>query len=319
MCIILTAEAEPSSTRLFNIPVILNDYKHNCLIYSNDLAVSTNSNNPSPDNPSNNFFSELLGTNINASFDNHSYVAPLQQNDNQNQSNSLMIVAIPNIHKVDNFGLVDISTDKIKQFRSKTVDICKPLVKTYKNSYTNSFDGEEKLRVNDIGNYLISVSPNLDSLLNSIDWDQFILPPDIQTRIDTFKNKTLFPFECAYVVAKAKKNIKDDGFGVLYLDPGFTYMPVCHEMKQDSNVCSYDVCCYNFSNKPSDKVNFFNKNKHNIYATNFNVDTTLLNLVNDQCTMSKNGNKISYKVDSNNLVLNHVDIKGELDNQNLYF
>ena len=54
--------------------------------------------------------------------------------------------------------------------------------------------------------------------------------------------------KCSYIVASATVSVADDGFAVLYKDPGFRYFPTCHDKNDDK---SYDVKCYLYDTKTS--------------------------------------------------------------------
>jgi hypothetical protein len=70
------------------------------------------------------------------------------------------------------------------------------------------------LKVHEIGNYNISIAPDVDSLLNRIDWNKFIRPFDFDERVATFSNTYLYPTNCVYIVAQARKNIKNIAYFV---------------------------------------------------------------------------------------------------------
>lgn len=188
----MLTEQEPSSTRLINLPIQLsNGTKCKLLIYTNDLK------------------------------------APKK---------ALMIVPIPNpTDKFENFGFIDISSKENKAFRTSLVDACKQftLVPQAKSLSRGLFSVDSikaaPLKVHDIGNYKLTLAPTLHDLNTRIDWSQFEKPHDFNQRFKTLHNKRLYPHNCAYVVAEAHKSVKDDGFGVIYPDPGFTYFPTAHE------------------------------------------------------------------------------------------
>lgn len=92
---------------------------------------------------------------------------------------------------------------------------------------------------------------------DSIISESFALPGDFKLRKSTLLDKNLYPFNCAYVVAKAMKNIKDDGFGIIYPDPGFNFFPIAHENSNiDKNIKKFDVNCYNFTNNTYNRLKF---------------------------------------------------------------
>ena len=195
----MLTDQEPSSTRLINIPVQLSDgTKAKLLLYTNDLETGG--------------------------------------------KGALMIVPIPNPTKsTAAFGLVNASDPKIKAFRTKLFEECALL----EDEDDGDFSDDElkkaipdffsrSLAVHGVGNYRISLAPTLKDLTSRVDWSKFTRPSDFKTRFKTFINNELYPFPCAYIVAEAQKSIKDDGFGVIYPDPGFTYFPTAHEERSTS-------------------------------------------------------------------------------------
>lgn len=191
---------------------------------------------------------------------------------------AIMIVAIPNPTRTSNFGLVDVNTDNMKTFRFEAKNLGDALIPweyALSNNYgvgVEAAGSTSTLRVNRIGNYDISVAPSLEALDKQIDWSHFTLPKDFDRRKATLSDKTLFPYPCAYVVAKAVKSVKNDGFAILFPDPGFTYFPTCHE-NTSNGYNEYDVRCYQFGNKDEStfpfKV-FYDKSEMNDYKDNGN-------------------------------------------------
>jgi len=204
MCLMITKH-EPSSTRLINIPVTYLDKKYKLLIYTNDLVVKLS-----------------------------------------NEKGVLMVVPFPK--KNGEIGLVDVNNNKMKNFRNSLFRQCemlkpdKPKSKSYGNMFLCANKSIPKM-VHDVGNYRISVANSFEELMGSIDWDQFVKPFDFEDRVDVMRNKELYPEEeYFYVVAQAQKNVKNDGFGVVYPDCGYDYFPTAHEKL--GNVY-YDVNMYN--------------------------------------------------------------------------
>ena len=261
----MITDHEPTSTRLINIPIIVNNQNHKLLIYTNDLAIDNN--------------------------------------------NGLMIVPIPNKFNETDFGLVDVTTNTMKKFRKELFSRCDNLVpKPQSNGRgisTNSF-----IPIQTIGNYSISVASDLETLEHNVDWSYFNLPKDFGMRKKTLSDKTLYPFNCAYVVAKANKTIKDDGFGVIYPDPGFDYFPTAHEYNT-SGKYMYDVKCYNFNNLHID--DFVGQQRcYNLELRNFNI----LTLLDKSMKMSRTGNIKEYTV-RNLLYVNYFEKKGIAKNHNV--
>lgn len=167
---------------------------------------------------------------------------------------ALMIVPIP---QSAIYGLVDVSTQVMKNFRTYIESICRN-DKTKDTRKKCGALSSNVVPIRKIGNYHISVAENLDILKNNIDWDFFKKPNDWNIRMSTLEDKKLYPFPCAYVVAKAELSISNDGFGIAYLDPGFDYFPTAHEKRQGTNKVDYSVKIYNVSNLNLDKVKFDN-------------------------------------------------------------
>lgn len=329
MCIIITKDAIPDSTRLINIPVKLNGKEKNLLIYTNDLTTK------------------------------------LSKKDNSN--NELMIVAIPNVNNITNFGLVDVSTDEMKTFRKELFNACddlKPKKKSKGLSRSFMLDGlnnkSYKLEVHDVGNYKISVAPSLDDLLDKTDWDKFNVSSNYKNKLDGLYDKEVYPLSnYAYIVASADKKIDDDGFGIIYDKfNNTTYFPTSHESKYphenmrkfkyqnpDKNIqipksdpnenYYYNVKCYNCFVNVSDtyQYNKYNNdiNKNRECIKNIDIltgrplvlkDTELINEIfsnlSDTCVMSEGGNIESFYV--NRSGFEHIDfmeINGYYDNINI--
>ncbi len=282
----MMTEQEPSSTRLFDIPVEFpngdgNLVKSKLLIYTNDLQLGATST-PSDRRTANpNEYSWLNQSTRTRDGSNEisPYIANLVGTDVTTVNEALMIVPIPNTTRTQEFGLVDIRTDEMKRFRRICVDRCKSLLPQARSlSYgaRGMTDGmhSNSLQVHRVGNYDISVAPDLDALEKQVDWKHFKLPADFQTRKSTLSDKKLYPFPCAYVVAKAVQNVKDDGFGVIYPDPGFDYFPTAHE--NGKRAYDYDVNVYNFSNRPLSSVPFFMDGKqHNMHTYRLEAETNV--------------------------------------------
>lgn len=285
MCIMMT-DHEPSSTHLFNVPYTLDGVDYQLLIYTNDLDFEEKSKSftttPSiTANPLKTFYSTLLERDLakNSGVDIPTGFSAIPTT----PDSALMIVAIPNPTGATNFGLVDVTTKQMKQFRTEAKDWGDSLIPwQYTLGVTNSFDADgyvgqaKSLRVNRVGNYDISVAPNLEALESQIDWSHFTLPGDFERRKATLSDSKLFPYPCAYVVAKAVTAVKDDGFAVLFPDPGFTYFPTCHE--DNGTEHKYDVRCYQLGSKPVSSFPFQFECK-GIDKSNWSFSTTENNKV----------------------------------------
>lgn len=332
MCIILTEDANPSSTRLVNVPVKLGGKSQTLLLYTNDLEVRAN-------------------------------------NSTSEDSDELMIVAIPNENNQQSFGLVDVTTENMKKFRKdlfKACDDLKPKKKSKGRSmyFDDSFEGGT-LAVHNIGNYKISVAPSIDDLFNRTDWEEFNVGPSYKNRLDGLYDKNVYPLSnYAYVIAQAQKSVKDDGFGIIYDGNGKTYFPTSHESKYphenmrkfqtlnpDKNIeipkpdpdekYSYDVKCYNCFVTVNDDYIFKRINqdinrrddidserKKNIdilrgrplvLTNNYLIDNIFSNL-DKSCTMSSDGASETFDIDqSGGSQVDFIELKNynEYDNINI--
>jgi len=158
------------------------------------------------------------------------------------EKNELMIVPFPlDENRYDECALADIKyfEEYMSQIRDSFGNI------PYSNSYSlNSYSGPAKLHVHQVGNYQISIAPNLDELTTRVDWDKFTLPVNFQSRLDTLKNEQLYPWPCGYVVAEVNGgSVSNDGFALAYPNPGFAYFPTAHE-DNGGEIVYYDVDCY---------------------------------------------------------------------------
>ena len=322
MCIMLT-DHEPSSTRLINIPVVYNNYRYNLLIYTNDLAIENNS------------------TGNKSGFLSRSFeVMP----DLQEKKGALMIVPIPNAYNVTNFGLVDVSDNLMKVFRQELFRECdnlKPKMRSLSTngSYMYSSNSTSLKRVHDIGNYKILIANNLEELKKNINWAEFKIPSDFDSRFATLSNSEIYGSEqYAYVVAQAQKSVKDDGFGVVYPDSGYDYFPTAHESPLvNSNVVSfgdmgnyssfidttpeigvdYDVKIYNFTKQERSQILFGGKQRQSYNLTNKNLLDLILSKLNLNMTMSDSGDNEEYTVNNEAQVVNFAEINGKALNENL--
>lgn len=335
----MMTKQEPTATHLFSIPCQMNGEQCQLLIYSNDLDVRESSNVAGGSNTGQ-YYSPLLGRNV--SMDNSNLPASTTSTSNDD---ALMIVAIPNV-RGGNVGLIDLSTSELKEFRTKVKEMGEsvipftPTLGSYGNGMSRgiSSNGFSSLAVHKVGNYDISVAPTLEALEEQVDWSHFSLPHDFESRKRTLSNKTLFPFDCSYVVAKARVSVKDDGFGIVFRDPGFTYFPTCHE-GASNNVKKYDVRCYEFGNKnrhtfpfrAGDRLTFNDVNKKGWVANveakegvapcfTYSFDSgdfNLLDLIPRSC-LDGEGRSCSLKVDKSRINrMNVCPLKTNSYNQNI--
>lgn len=283
MCIMMTIH-EPASTRLINIPVIVDDKKYKLMLYTNDLNVS--------------------GTGA---------------------KGALMVVPFPNVSGCDNFGLVDVSSDKMKAFRKEVYEVCerlKPVRPDDGMLYLSDkgFNRSMKM-VHEVGNYKISVANSLQELKDSINWTQFDKPDDFEEKFSTFTDKNLYPeSNYCYVIAQAQVSVKNDGFGFVYPDSGCEYFPTAHECTSvggDGNV-DYDVKMYNFSRKRGNMVMF---GKYFLICYNLehsNVEHNgIIKLLDNNMVMSKDGAERTFDAYLGDHYINFFEVHERCPNGNL--
>ena len=338
----MLTDHEPSSTRLINIPVIVNNQMYKLLIYTNDLKISNKPVNSQ----------SIIGNGMSNSSDNRSLGnfngldRSLEVFSNQYMTNgvdsskkgALMIVPIPNIYNVNNFGLVDVSSDKMKYFRKELFRVCDRLKPATRGmlSYSNSVGDRSMKKVHKIGNYRISVADNLNELHQNIDWSKFELPSNFNDRFATLQDTNLYPDkQYAYVVAQSQNSIKDDGFGIVYPDVGYEYFPTAHEVpdkfssfggmngfgdsftQQSSNNVEYDVKIYNLSERARNNVKFGTKNLQFYNLQDRSKIYNLISYLDLNMVMSKSGQHATYDIDSSSKYFNFAEINGSGSNQNL--
>lgn len=353
----MMTDNEPSATHLFNIPYVIDGVRYQLLVYTNDLSFEEKSGRDTTRSfgadPLKTFYSTLIERGYT---DTESSVPSGFSSVTTTPDTALMIVAIPNPTGATNFGLVDVSTDKMKKFSSNAKSVGESLIPwqytlSGTNSYAESFGVSQSLMVNRIGNYDISIAPSLEALEKQIDWSHFSLPADFEKRKATLYDSSLFPYPCAYVVAKAVKSVKDDGFAVLFPDPGFTYFPTCHE-NTTTGYNEYDVRCYQFGNKRRETFPFkvsYDKSKKNInnkycfssmennkianigkvpykssiYAPSFTtsdlkVIRDILSYLPKEAVMSETGKPMSISYDKDSVkCMNYCPLKTKTINQNI--
>lgn len=332
----MLTDHEPSSTRLINLPVIYNNQMYKLLIYTNDLEINdkpVNSRSIIGDDQSMKQF-RGLDRSLEVFSNQH-----MTNGVNSAKKGALMIVPIPNIYNVDNFGLVDVSSDKMKHFRKTLFKECDRLKPPTRGlyAYTNSAGDRSMKKVHKIGNYRISVADNLNQLMNNIDWSKFELPSNFNDRFSTLQDTSLYPDkQYAYIVAQSQNSIKNDGFGIVYPDVGYEYFPTAHEVpdkfssfggmnnlgndflnQQTSNTVDYDVKIYNLSEKPRSNVTFGDKTLMVYNLQDRQIIDNLLSYLDLNMVMSKSGQRSKYYIDSNVICFNFMEIKGRKLNNNL--
>jgi hypothetical protein len=336
MCVIIAGDAQPDTTKLINVPIIIENNKYNFFMYINNFDLHDikypgkisvinefGFNRDDKQYSRNNFnfnnrFNDSINllNNGNSSFQSilndgdYGNYAPfnvnnVDNNKRDNANNSVMVVPFPvNPHTpVSNIGLVDISTDDLKALRTQIKSL-KPVQKFMANSYshTDSFSASS-LEVHKIGNYNISVATSYDQLLEKIDWTKFNKPRDFEERVKTFRNRVLYPPQYAYfyIVASAIENIKDDGFGIVYpqLNEQITYMPTAHEDTQHEH--DFDVEIYNFS---YNKSTYDKHDLHKILDKLQNQPVKMLNNVYKKMSYDKNISSFQF-IEEKNKMQNH--------------
>ena len=101
-----------------------------------------------------------------------------------------MLVVVPTGGKM--VSLVDINTPKMKDFRMtiKNLEAIK-FTDVPNHNYATSLNSAI---IHKVGNYSISVIYDINDLDSKIVWNYFKKPSDYDTRVNTIKNTTLFPF-----------------------------------------------------------------------------------------------------------------------------
>jgi len=338
MCIVVAGETEPDTTKLFTVPVILdNGVKSLLSIYVNNFDVTPDNAMDGYNLPSMakkptmsglyyNAWGQLVGYPQNELADSQSFGS-------HTNGGAIMIVAYPVEKDVDNplIGLVDISTESMKKFR-KDVEALNPELLT--NSMSRSFRGKtdsDSLKVYEVGNYKISVALGFSALESRLDWTKFTKPDDFELRIKTLLNPKLYPptYKWFYVVASAVKNIKDDGFGVIYprLSADLLYFPTAHEQRKDNSINSgykfdYELFGYSLREKPDAQITLtINEvkidDRRNMYFNNKAILKPLDRLKNLEF-IDLNQNKLKLNPDLNIRYLSIIMKNGTDDNHNWF-
>lgn len=305
MCVIIAGETQPDTTKLMNIPVVIEDEKYNFFMYINNFDLQQKTFN------SNRFYDGFMDY-ANDSVGNY---ASFNSNEDfyskkSNNNNSIMVVPFPvNPHTSSSkIGLVDISTDTMKELRTNIKSL-KPIKNNFTDSYSMtrnlSFSANSApLEVHKVGNYNISIATSYDQLLERIDWTKFNKPSNFEQRVNTFRNPHLYPRQYAYfyVVASAIDNIKDDGFGIVYpqLTKQITYLPTAHEDIDSEH--KFDVEMYYFG---YDKPTYFNKDYlHNKLSKLKNQPVKMINNVYKKMDFDKNITSFNF-IEENTIMRNH--------------
>ncbi len=299
MCIVISGENQPDTTKLINIPIKIHgeSTKYNFFIYVNNFDLFNNNQN-------------MEHNNFNDSpYENYASYEPINNfSSYQTKNNSIMVVPFPveKGTKPDNIGLVDVSTKSMKELRDK-IKALKPKLKSSRGGFDMFLNcsNSSPLEVHKIGNYNISVALSLNQLLNRIDWTRFNKPRDFNQRVQTFNNEKLYPsnFDYFYVVAEATENIKDDGFGIVYPQlNNFQYIPTAHEDTEQTP--EFDVEIYNFGYNDSIKDIDFKNVLRNINGQPVKmINNTYKNMLYDDNIKSFNFKKEKDRMVNHNIWL----------------
>lgn len=225
---------------------------------------------------------------------------------------ALMVVPFP---KSDvPIGMIDMSSKTMKKF-VKEVKARFPRPENMARNFSAQGMTNKSLAVHKVGNYNISIAPTFMELSNDIDWDKFDKPADFQQRINTFKNKILYPLDYCFVVAQAVYSVKEDGFGILYPNIGVDYFPTAHE--DINNIMDYDVECYHFTNLKGTDINFGNRVIHVHTHNDKNDIDNLLSHIDNRVKMD-NGLYTKFIIPENIRNLNMWKINGKNKNKNMH-
>jgi len=160
---------------------------------------------------------------------------------------------------------------------------------------------------------------------------KFTKPDDFDLRIKTLLNPKLYPptYKWFYVVASAVKNVKDDGFGVVYprLSADLLYFPTAHEQRKDNSINSrydfdYELYGYSLREKPDAQITLtLNEVKadqpQKMYFNNKAITKPLERLRNLQF-IDLNQNKLKLNPDLNIRYLSMITKNGKDDNHNWF-
>lgn len=342
MCCVIAGETEPDTTKLFSVPVILEGGEKSVLsIYVNNFDLTSDNvmdrynlpsmaRKPTMSGLYYNAWGQLVGYPKNELSESQSFGT-------DTKGGAIMVVAYPVEKDVENplIGLVDISTDIMKKFRND-VEALNPIMK---NSLSHSreakfgldSDSPEPLKVYEVGNYKISVALGFSALETRLDWTKFTKPDDFELRIKTLLNPKLYPptYKWFYVVASAVKNIRDDGFGVVYprLSADLLYFPTAHEQRENNSIngaydFDYEIFGYSMREKPDAHVILTSNevkidDRRFMYFNNKQITKPLEALKNLEF-MDLNQNKLRLNPDLNVRYLSIITKNGKDANHNWF-
>jgi hypothetical protein len=337
MCIVVAGESEPDTTKLFSVPVIVEGGVKSFLsIYVNNFDITPENAMDSYNLPSMAKKPTMSGLYYNAWGQLVGYPKNELTDSQSSNNGAIMIVAYPVEKDVENplIGLVDISTDSMKKFREDVIAL-KPIQQNYikkslsrSATFTNSL---EPLKVYEVGNYLISVALGFSDLQSRLDWTKFTKPSDFELRIKTLLNPKLYPptYKWFYVVASAVKNVKDDGFGVVYprLSADLLYFPTAHEQRENNSTNTdyhfdYELFGYSLREKPGAQITLTSNevktdDSRDLYFNNKAITKPLDRLKNLQF-IDLNKNKLRLNPDLNVRYLSMIMKNGKDDNHNWF-
>lgn len=337
MCVVVAGETEPDTTKLFTVPVILEGGVKSLLsIYVNNFDVTPDDAMDGYNLPSMAKKPTMSGLYYNAWGQLVGYPKNEQSETQSATNGAIMIVAYPVEKDVENplIGLVDISTETMKKFR-EDVEALNPIMmtNTLSRSKEAKFDSDslEPLKVYEVGNYKISVALGFSDLESRLDWTKFSKPDDFELRIKTLINPKLYPptYRWFYVVASAVKNIKDDGFGVVYprLSADLLYFPTAHEQRKNNSTNSgyefdYELFGYSMREKSDAQITLTSNevkvdDYRNMYFNNKEIIKPLDRLKNLQF-IDLSQNKLRLNPDLNVRYLSMITKNGKDDNHNWF-
>jgi hypothetical protein len=172
----MATEHQPSSTRLYSVPVTVSGEPWTCLMYTNDLAVSN------PTQPA------LM-------------IVPFPNPHNATEFGLVDMRHTRTFRKqvTRAFAAHEHRITTNATYGAKSLGVV-----------------QEMAAVVEIGNYKCSVVPNVEALFSKVQWHRFHTPSDIALRLAVLRDSTVIPPHCGFVVAEAVRSVQDDGFGIVY-------------------------------------------------------------------------------------------------------
>jgi hypothetical protein len=300
-----------NKTQVFEIPVIMNNDNYRLLMYANDLVINNKINDP-----------EIWW---NGNFDNHNN-ADIYFNKNITGKQCtpkkyISIIPIPHYCKSKDIGIVDISTERMKQFRDCfTHNIYDHYIYSDRNETDRMSNVlgdviiQKKNKLFREGKYEVEVYTDINELLYKVN-DHF--EADAQILYNKLTDPKVYPFNASYVLITSTKNIKNEGFGIVYPDPGFHYVPnIVVSNYENTN----DIECFIIANKKYSLLPY--KNKQNqypiLYHTPVKVTRAELSTIQSNCIMNTTKYNYFFVVDFNNcLFTNYTYLHYNNQNKNI--